>query len=130
MPASRYDIRIEAWADWFLSLTWLEADGETPVDLTDYEAKLQVRQLYTDEEALLTLTSEVDEGIVLGGAAGTIEIHATAAQTALLPLAEKGTLPCYYDLRMTAPGSPGIATRLIEGRCRAVSAAARDEEEP
>jgi len=124
VPAQRYDIRIEVGADFFLSLAWMESDGETPIDLTGYEAKMQVREFHDDEDALLTLTSEVDGGIVLGDEDGTIEIHAVPALTDLLPLSVSGTINGVYDIKLTSPS--GVVTRFLEGRCRIASAVTRE----
>lgn len=79
----------------------------SPVNLTGWTARLQVRQKHTSTTKLLDLTTS-NGGITLGGAAGTITILATATQTAALP---DGVWR--YDLELVS-GS-GAVTRLVEG---------------
>ncbi len=64
----------------------------TPVNLTGYTARLKVRRRPSSTPTLLELTHS--SGITLGGAAGTIAIVLTAAQTALLPVDAE----LFYDL--------------------------------
>lgn len=121
--AERYDIRVEVGADFKRTFTWMQADGETPVDITGYSAVLAIRERHDDEEPLLELTNDVDGGLVLGDAAGTIEVHATAAMTETLPQHESGLINGVYDLLLTSSG--GERRRLVEGRCRIASASSR-----
>ena len=44
---------------------------ETPVDITGYSARLQVRETYESDEYIIELTN-TNGGITLGGSAGTI----------------------------------------------------------
>lgn len=59
-------------------LTWNLAG--TPVNLTTYSARMQVRQTYDSTAVALSLTS--GSGITLGGTAGTIFLEASATTTA------------------------------------------------
>lgn len=78
------------------------------VDLTSYTARMQIRDSHTSTSAKLTLTTE-NSGIVLGGAAGTINIIISATSTASIPAKEY-----VYDLEVIS--SSGFVTRLIEGK--------------
>lgn len=101
-----YRIIAQQNADYDLLATW-KNDAGTPIDLTGFTAELQVRATYPETTAALTLTDGA--GITLGGAAGTIQIHITAAQT--LALAAKTWV---YDLRLV-DGVGGEAYRVLEG---------------
>ena len=80
---------------------------ETPVNLTGYSSRLQVRETHyaTDVIADLSTTSG---SITLGGSAGTIDILISDAITADF---DPGTF--VYDLEIEA--SNGTVDRLIEG---------------
>jgi hypothetical protein len=90
------------------NLVWNTTEGTvtTPVNMTNWSARMQVRNSYDASETALSLTSGT--GITLGGTAGSILIEATATQTA-------GILagPYVYDLEMVSPAS--VVTRLVEG---------------
>lgn len=78
-----------------------------PVNITDYTAALQLRSLPSDPTAVLSLTT--GSGITITGASGTIEVHATAAQTRAI---DEG--PYYYDLEITS--DTGVVTRVAQGQ--------------
>lgn len=86
------------------TLTWKSAG--TPVDLTGYSARMQVREDYTSSTAVLSFTNGT--GITLGGTAGTILIATTAGTTANLAAGDY-----VYDLEMV---SGGTVTRLVQGK--------------
>lgn len=106
MPAANYDILIEKGATFRLGLTWRDANG-TPVDLTNWSARMQIRESINDAQAAVDLSSP-SAGIVLGGTAGTIAVTLTAAQTAALTI-RRGV----YDLEVQ--DSVGNVTRLLQG---------------
>lgn len=105
MTAGIYDIIIEQGATFTLPLTW-NTNG-VPVNLTGYTARMMCRESFDSETPFLTLTTE-NGGIALGGALGTIDILATAAQTAALT-----KLVGVYDLELVAPG--GQVYRKLQG---------------
>lgn len=103
--AGNYDIQIEKGADYDVTITW----GSPPVDLTNYTAKLEIRDRKGGSVLHDTLT-EID-GITLGGVAGTIAIHREATETAAYTFKF-----AVYDLVLIGPG-PTLATkRLLEGQ--------------
>lgn len=87
-------------------LTWT-APGGTPIDLTGCTARMQVRSDVESPTALLSLTTEND-GIVLGGALGTIELYVSDEDTAAITW-DGGV----WDLEIVHPG--GEVTRLAQG---------------
>jgi hypothetical protein len=106
MAAANYDITIEQGATFQLNIVWKAPNG-TPIDLTGYTARMQVREKVSSTATLLSLTTE-NGGIALGGAAGTIAV--TAAATLTDDITTKRGV---YDLELVSSG--GVVTRLIEG---------------
>jgi hypothetical protein len=104
--AGAYTLTIEQGATLSLVATWKDSSG-TAINLTGYTARLSVRTHHSSATELLSLTTA--SGIALGGAAGTITITATAAQTAALSAPVVGV----YDLELVSSG--GVVTRLLEG---------------
>lgn len=90
-----------------LPLTYYDPDGVTPINLTGYSARLQVREGYDSEEALIDLDSD-GGGIVLGGAAGTVEITISEEESAELDFDR-----AVYDLELIDPA--GDVDRLLSG---------------
>jgi hypothetical protein len=93
-------------ASWDYTLTWLA--GGTPVDLTGYQARMQVRESYDSTATILSLTAGT--GITLGGTAGTIYLEADATTTAGFDGVPNKQF--IYDLELE---NAGIVTRLVEG---------------
>lgn len=105
IDAGQHDIAIYKGATFSKVITW-KAD-DTPVNLTGYTARMQVREAIDSIDPFITLTTE-NGGIALGGTAGTITLTIAAATTAgYTPL--RGV----YDLELIS-GS-GIVTRLLQG---------------
>jgi|GEM_PF-477355 len=116
MSAGILNISIEQGATWDYTLTYSEYDADNPptyagdpIDLTDYTARAQIRKKKSTADYQLELTTEND-GIVLGGALGTIAIHITAAQAATL------TSTGVWDLELvTTVDDEVIVYRVVEG---------------
>jgi hypothetical protein len=103
--AGTYNIIADRGATFTRIITWKDANGAL-INLTGYTAKLQVRQTYTSTVADLEL-STANGRIVLGGAAGTIQL--TAPYTAMNFSADQYV----YDLEMTSAAS--VVSRLVMG---------------
>lgn len=101
------NLTVEQGATWSVTVTW-EVDG-SPVNLTNYSARMQVRTRHEASATLVSLTSAVGGGLTLGGVAGTIGIALSATATAALPAGGH-----VYDLEMVS--GAGVVTRLLEGR--------------
>ena len=104
MAAGTLDFMIEQGATFNLLLTW--EINAVPVNLTGYTARLQARVDIEDTETILSLTTGA--GITLGGAAGTISLDQSAAQTAVLPNGEY-----VYDLELI--DGDGKVSKLLYG---------------
>jgi hypothetical protein len=109
--ADVFDMRIDQGATYSVTVTWADSTG-TPISLSGYSARLQVRRRYADQDAgitpLVSLTS--GSGLTLGGGAGTVAVVISAATTQAIPA---GTY--VYDLEVESAG--GVVTRLIQGPC-------------
>lgn len=105
MAAADYDLLIEQGATFDLSIVWKDNAG-TPIDITGYSARMQIRKTY-DSAPVISLTSAVGGGIVLGGVDGTIDITISANTTDDITI-----LRGRYDLELELAG---VVTRLIQG---------------
>ncbi|HAM24485.1 MAG TPA: hypothetical protein DCM51_02850 [Actinobacteria bacterium] len=99
----RLDLICYQGADFDFQITWTVSGS--PVNLTGWTGRMQVRKIPGAPSATLSLTS--GSGITLGGAAGTVLVAATATQTAaIIP----GTYK--YDLELV---NGSHVTRLVQG---------------
>lgn len=110
MAASTYDFigdnAFEQGATLNRRFIWKDANG-VAINLTGYTARMQIRQNVKATAVLLDLNT-ANGGIVLGGAAGTIDLAATAAAMAALTW-KNGV----YDLELVSP--TGVVTRFLTG---------------
>ena len=115
-PAT-YPIVCPAGATFDLQLLW-EIDA-TPVDLTGYEAKLEVKTTYSAAAALITAETSTGEITldeiteVIGGQTvviSNIQINIPADVTAAVPAGNY-----VYDLKVWTGATPTV-TRLIQGK--------------
>lgn len=104
-----------------LALT--NADG-TPVDLTGYSARMQLRNEITDATTVADWSTDTGE-IAIAGPAGTITFNVTAATTAALPTRNEQT-QWVYDMRLYNAASPVYAERVIQGTVVASPAVTRE----
>jgi hypothetical protein len=101
-----YKLNIYQGATLDRTFTWKDSTG-TAIDLTNYTAAAQVREK-VDGKKLLDMTSAGGR-IVLGGAAGTIQLLVVPADTRALKPVTAGV----WDLELT--DAAGKVTRLLEG---------------
>ncbi len=108
----KLDLKIYVGATFSVTLTWETGSTPAAVDLTGYTAAMDIR---SGEGGTLLLTlSTSNSRITLGGAAGTIALTITAADTAAL------TEGLYeYDLLLTSGG--GVVTPLVAGTVTVVA---------
>lgn len=106
MSAVQQNITIEQGATFQLELIWKNPDT-TPINLTGYTARMQVRKKHTDSTKILDLTTQNGK-IVLTPLQGKINVTVPAADTEDITI-KSGV----YDLELES--STGIVTRLIEG---------------
>ena len=81
MPAGEYDISAEQGASFTLALTYKD-NNNAVIDLTEYNARMQVRRSVTDNQALLFLSGATSSGSLTGGGStGEFTTGSTAGQT-------------------------------------------------
>ena len=124
--AENYTLKIDAGADYFLAFRLKDEDGNY-LNLSSCSAAMKLKSKYDSVSALVSLTSETDDGItfekwddVTSEWIDTIAIHITDAQTALLVdyevLDSDGDVAYgegVYDLEITDEES--MVTRTIQG---------------
>ena len=104
-PAGTYHIVTDQGATFSRQLTWKDDSG-TPVNLTSYTARMQLRTSVANDSMVLELTTS-NGRIALGGSAGTIDLTITAADMTTLP-----PLKYVYDLELV---NGTVVTRLVQG---------------
>lgn len=114
MAAGTLNLTIEQGAKFSRLLTWQDAAGD-PIDVSSYEARMQIRAT-TDSTAVLfkllsTGGTSADGTITLGGAAGTILLEIGADLTETITTWSSGV----YDLELYVAADVTDVTRLVQG---------------
>lgn len=107
MAAGIHNITVEQGATFRLHIQWLGSDS-TPVDLTGYSARMQIRPFAEADEVYLSLDSDSSNGGITFESDAQIIVEIDAAETA--------TLNEYfgaYDLELES--STGVVYRLLQG---------------
>lgn len=99
MAAFKVPLKIDQGATFTKQVTWKTGTPALPVDLTGCSARMQARSDVKSSTTLLDLTT-ANGGITLGGAAGTVTIRLTAAQTEAITW-----LSAVYDLEVVMADS-------------------------
>lgn len=110
MPAAKLDLLIEQGSTFKLSLAVKSGVPPTPVNLTGYSARMQVRSDPKSESAILSLSSDTT-GILIDPIAGTINIEVPATVTSGI-IQTSGV----YDLEIES--ASGEVTRLVKGKVK------------
>jgi hypothetical protein len=106
MLAGTYKITCDQGATFERVITVKDSTG-SPMNLTGYTARMQVRREIESSTTLVELTTQ-NGRITLGGAAGTISLSMDAATTAAIE--DEGV----YDLEIISNG--GAVHRVLKGR--------------
>ena len=120
MAAGKYSFVIEQGATFQTELQYVGPNG-TPIDLTGYDGRMQIRPSPTSTEVYITLSSSLDDcgtGLNFSGSNGTtpptsgsIGIYISAASSSLLDF-NQGV----YDLtNYSGSGDCTYVIRLVEG---------------
>jgi hypothetical protein len=114
MSAAKYTFTFEQGTTIDVEMLYKSSGSNTPIDLTGYGAKMQIKSNYADNKprTFLTLSSSLNAdntGLTLGGTSGSIRLFVSAATSS----AALNFDTAFYDLEITT--STGIVTRLLEG---------------
>lgn len=101
-----YDLTILQGATFELRVIWQDS-SRAAISLTGYTARMQIRERLSATTTLANLSTE-NGGITLGGAAGTVDLLLTAAETAAIS-AVRGV----YDLELVS--ATGVVSRVLGG---------------
>jgi hypothetical protein len=123
MAAGRYSFVIEQGATVNFQIAYTDSTG-TPVNLTGYQARMQIRPTVDSNTVYITLSSSLDPcgtGLNLSGsnsinppASGTVGVYISAASSSQLNFTQG-----VYDLELaTGSGACYVVTRLLEGEVR------------
>lgn len=109
--AKRYNLVFEQSATFQHTVNWKDPDG-SPIDMTGYRVRMQVRQAPSATTTLLDFDSDaLGDGMSIAG------LDATGSFTITLDTTVTGALDftgAEYDVTATSPG--GIVYRLHEGK--------------
>jgi hypothetical protein len=106
MPAVNYDFEIEQGTTQ-QKVFGYKAGDQTPINLTGFTARMQIRPKLASDVVLLEL-STTNGRLQLGGIAGTVTMLFAPATTTGVPWS-RGV----YDLELTSPD--GAVTRMLMG---------------
>ena len=115
------DLEINQGATFKFPLLWQDTQKPPqPIDITGRNARMHIRQDIADTSTLLELT-DANGRIILGGAAGTIEIKLTAAETSAITW-DYGVydLELYYD-----DAGEEVVDKLIRGNISVIKEVTR-----
>jgi len=122
MSAGRYSFTIEQGATLDFELAYKDSSNN-PIDLTNYQGRMQIRPSVGSDTVYITLSSSLDDdgtGLNFNGSdglnpptSGTIGIFISAASSSLLDFNE-----AVYDLELATGSQYPIVTRLLEGQVR------------
>ena len=120
MAAGKYSFVIEQGATTNFQINWTDDTG-TPIDLTGYQARMQVRPSVESSDIIIALSSSLADscgtGIHLSGSnditplqSGSIGIYISAQSSSLLNFNE-----AFYDLELVKGCE---VLRLVEGKVK------------
>ena len=105
VPVFRWEI--PQGADWSKTITWYQDEAKTtPVDITSYTARMDLRRQKSSSDALVEMTTG-GGGITLGDALGTVAMALGDDVTAILPV---GRVVGHMEII----SDTGVVTRLFE----------------
>ena len=121
MAAGTYNFTIEQGSTLDFEIAYKDANSN-PIDLTGYQARMQIKNQPGGATTYLTLSSSLDgsgTGLNLSGSAGTnpptsgtIGVYIAAITSSLLDFNT-----AFYDLELvTGSGPTATVTRVIEGK--------------
>jgi hypothetical protein len=122
MSAGKYSFVIEQGATLSFELQYRDSTG-TPISLSGYNGRMQIRPTVASSEVYLTLSSSLNAdgtGLNFSGsngqtpvASGSIGVYIASTTSSLLNFDQ-----AVYDLEIYSSATPPVVTRLIEGNIK------------
>lgn len=119
MAAGKYNFTIEQGATLDFEIQYTDSNN-TPIDLTGYTSRMQIKNAKKGTTTYITLTSDLADdgtGLNMSGSSGTkpltsgsIGIYISAHSSSLLDFNK-----AFYDLEISSGSTYPVVTRLIEG---------------
>jgi hypothetical protein len=119
MASGQYSFIIEQGATTNIGIDWTDSAGSA-INLTNYQARMQIRPTITSDEVIISLSSSLDNdgtGINLNGTdgitpleSGSLAIYISAYSSSLMDFNE-----AFYDLEMVKEDT---VHRLLEGKVK------------
>ena len=106
---AEWNLTLPAGADFDDFVIWMQPDGVTPVDVTDFTVKQEFRRGYGDENPLLTITHA--DYITVGTSDGKLIYKIPAVKMSLL--GDVRPVAVVTSLEVTSPA--GKVYRLFDG---------------
>tara|TARA_R110001632_G_scaffold44066_1_gene111961 strand:+ start:514 stop:915 length:402 start_codon:yes stop_codon:yes gene_type:complete len=124
MAAGIYDFTIEQGTTINFEIQYRD-NRNCPIDLTNYQGRMQIRPFIGATSSYITLSSSLDDtftGINFSGSnnslppsSGSIAIQISATSSSVLDW----SIPAYYDLEIySGSGANTQVTRVVQGRVR------------
>ncbi len=113
-----------------IPMEWRELVGDEyePIDLTNWTARMQIRTARGVDPPIITLTTDPDDGITLGGALGTIDVSVLIEELPEgLTWPDDGIINGVWDLCLI---SPSDESQCIVGGPATVKQNVTEPEEP
>jgi len=114
MAAGRYSFIIEQGATTDFDIAYKDSNRD-PIDLTNYQARMQIRPNPSSLDTYITLSSSLaDDGTGLSiydPVSGSINIFISAYSSSQLDFDE-----AYYDLEIITGSQYPVVTRILEGK--------------
>ena len=124
MAAGKYSFAIEQGSTVDFEIAYKDSNGD-PIDLTDYQARMQIRPSKGSDVTYITLSSSLapdGTGLNMSGSeginsptSGTIGIFISANSSSEFNFNE-----AVYDLEIVTGSAYPIVTRLIEGKVKLI----------
>ena len=108
MAAGTYNISIEQGTTYQLDIVWKDSLA-TPIDVTGYTSRMQMRTTKADSNVLCELTTE-NGRIVMGTTDGKNTLNLRSEVTAGFSF-----VSALYDLEVISPAATPVVTRLLQG---------------
>ena len=125
MAAGRYSFTLEQGATTNFRIEYKDSNN-APIDLSSYEARMQIRPTQASTTIICRLSSSIDadgtgltltptvNGVIYPRTSGSIGIIISAASSSIFNFSE-----AYYDLEIySGSGATQVVERIIEGKVK------------